>query len=105
MWCRYICLRCESVSPTSFRSPSISCASWPRQRLAPDAAARLIRHAWPGNVRELKNAIERAAVLVRGDMVNSADLGFIDENEQQPREQSNGLMKICRRPPPGSRKC
>jgi DNA-binding NtrC family response regulator len=50
------------------------------KRLAPDAAARLIRHAWPGNVRELKNAIERAAVLMRGDMVNSADVGFIDEN-------------------------
>jgi DNA-binding NtrC family response regulator len=50
------------------------------KRLAPDAAARLIRNAWPGNVRELKNAIERVAVLVRGDMVNSADLGFIDEN-------------------------
>jgi DNA-binding NtrC family response regulator len=50
------------------------------KRLAPDAAARLIRHAWPGNVRELKNAIERAAVLVRGDIVNSADLDFIDEN-------------------------
>jgi DNA-binding NtrC family response regulator len=28
----------------------------------------------------LKNAVERAAVLLRGDMVNSADLGFIDEN-------------------------
>ncbi len=50
------------------------------KRLAPDAAARLIRHAWPGNVRELKNAIERAAVLVRGNIVNSADLDFIDEN-------------------------
>ena len=24
---------------------------------------------------------------------------------RQPGEQSNGLMKICRRPPPGSRKC
>jgi DNA-binding NtrC family response regulator len=46
------------------------------KRLASDAAARLIRHAWPGNVRELKNAIERAAVLVRGDMVNSDDLGL-----------------------------
>ena len=38
---------------------------------------RLIRHAWPGNVRELKNAMERAAVLVRGDFVNAADLDFI----------------------------
>jgi len=49
------------------------------KRLASEAAARLIRHAWPGNVRELKNAMERAAVLVRGDVVNSADLDFIDE--------------------------
>jgi DNA-binding NtrC family response regulator len=49
------------------------------KRLAADAAARLIRHTWPGNVRELKNAMERAAVLVRGDVVSAADLGFIDE--------------------------
>jgi DNA-binding NtrC family response regulator len=47
------------------------------KRLAPDAAARLIRHAWPGNVRELKNAIERAAVLARGDVITAADLDFI----------------------------
>jgi DNA-binding NtrC family response regulator len=49
------------------------------KRLAPDAAARLVRHAWPGNVRELKNAMERAAVLVRGDVVTAADFDFIDE--------------------------
>jgi len=49
------------------------------KRLALEAAARLIGHAWPGNVRELKNAMERAAVLVRGEAVNSADLDFIDE--------------------------
>jgi two-component system NtrC family response regulator len=49
------------------------------KRLAPDAAARLIRHAWPGNVRELRNAMERAAVLVRGDTINAGDLDFIDE--------------------------
>jgi len=49
------------------------------KRLSADAAARLIRHTWPGNVRELKNAMERAAVLVRGDVINAADLSFIDE--------------------------
>jgi DNA-binding NtrC family response regulator len=49
------------------------------KRLAADAAARLIRHTWPGNVRELKNAMERSAVLVRGDTINAVDLGFIDE--------------------------
>lgn len=49
------------------------------KRLAPEAAARLIRHGWPGNVRELKNAMERIAVLVRGDIASVADLDFIDE--------------------------
>jgi two-component system NtrC family response regulator len=49
------------------------------KRLAPEAAARLIRHSWPGNVRELKNAMERAAVLLRGDVVHAAELDFIAE--------------------------
>ena len=49
------------------------------KRLAPDAAARLIRHTWPGNVRELKNAMERAAVLARGAAIAAADLDFIAE--------------------------
>jgi NtrC-family two-component system response regulator AlgB len=34
----------------------------------------LLRHAWPGNLRELRNAIERAAILSRGPMVEAADL-------------------------------
>jgi DNA-binding NtrC family response regulator len=49
------------------------------KRLSAAAAARLIRHAWPGNVRELKNVIERASVLVRGGVIDAADLGFIEE--------------------------
>jgi two-component system NtrC family response regulator len=58
------------------------------KRLAADAAARLIRYTWPGNVRELKNAMERAAVLVRGDAVSAADLGFIDEMRSGAEEIS-----------------
>jgi DNA-binding NtrC family response regulator len=34
-----------------------------------------------GNVRELKNAMERAAVLARGDVINASDLGFIEETQ------------------------
>jgi two-component system NtrC family response regulator len=47
------------------------------KRLTGDAAARLLAHSWPGNVRELKNAMERAAVLSRGDAVAAADLDFL----------------------------
>jgi DNA-binding NtrC family response regulator len=40
----------------------------------PEAMEALVKHAWPGNVRELENAIERAAILARGDMIGPADL-------------------------------
>ena len=43
-------------------------------RLAPETVERLLRYAWPGNVRELENAIERAAILARGDIVEPTDL-------------------------------
>jgi len=49
------------------------------KRLSTAAAAQLVHHAWPGNIRELKNAMERAAVLVRGELIDAADLGFIEE--------------------------
>jgi two-component system, NtrC family, response regulator HydG len=43
-------------------------------RLSADAVERLLRYPWPGNVRELENAIERAAILARGDAVGAEDL-------------------------------
>jgi DNA-binding NtrC family response regulator len=52
------------------------------KRLTVEATALLIRHMWPGNVRELKNAIERAAVLARGDAITAADLQFIEETSR-----------------------
>jgi DNA-binding NtrC family response regulator len=38
------------------------------------ATVRLQSHFWPGNVRELRNTIERAVVLVRGSIIDAADL-------------------------------
>ncbi|MFM0593601.1 MULTISPECIES: sigma-54-dependent transcriptional regulator [Paraburkholderia] len=49
------------------------------KRLSADAAALLIRFAWPGNVRELKNAMERAAVMVRGEYIHATDLAFLQD--------------------------
>lgn len=42
--------------------------------LSPTAADQLLRYSWPGNVRELENAVERAAVLARGALVEPEDL-------------------------------
>jgi two-component system response regulator FlrC len=46
----------------------------PALALAPGALARLYAHAWPGNARELRNALERAAVLAEGDLIQPEDL-------------------------------
>jgi two-component system NtrC family response regulator len=49
----------------------------PTKRLTAEAAARLLAYAWPGNVRELKNAIERVAILCRGDTIAASDFDFL----------------------------
>jgi len=41
-----------------------------------EAIHALVKHDWPGNVRELENAVERAVVLARGDMLTPADLQY-----------------------------
>ncbi len=38
-------------------------------RLSPQAENCLLSHSWPGNVRELRNAIHRACLLCRGDVI------------------------------------
>ncbi len=40
-----------------------------RARLSSSVAECLESYAWPGNVRELRNAMERAALLSRGDLI------------------------------------
>jgi DNA-binding NtrC family response regulator len=40
-----------------------------KPRFSANVTAGLTRYRWPGNVRELKNAMERAALLSRGEIV------------------------------------
>jgi two-component system, NtrC family, response regulator AlgB len=46
----------------------------PAMRLSPEAAAVIGKYRWPGNARELRNALERAAVLSRSDIIGRDDL-------------------------------
>ena len=46
----------------------------PDLRLAGDALQRLREHRWPGNVRELANALERAAILTDGAVIEPGAL-------------------------------
>ena len=41
---------------------------------APEAIQLLQAHTWPGNIRELENAVERAAILTRGQLVTADTL-------------------------------
>jgi DNA-binding NtrC family response regulator len=41
-----------------------------------EAMAALVAYPWPGNVRELGNAIERAAVLCRGEQIEAGHFPF-----------------------------
>jgi len=46
----------------------------PRLTIAPEAFRALESYDWPGNVRELENALERAMIFHRGDLISLADL-------------------------------
>ena len=47
-----------------------------RRRLSDSARSALLRHSWPGNVREMKNAIQRALLLGRADVIDADELGL-----------------------------
>ena len=46
----------------------------PAPSLTRDAREALLRHDWPGNVRELRNALERAAILADGGLIQADHL-------------------------------
>jgi two-component system response regulator HydG len=54
----------------------------PPRVLAPDAIEAMQRYSWPGNVRELENALERAAILAKGDTI---PLSALPERVVEPK--------------------
>jgi DNA-binding NtrC family response regulator len=59
-----------------------------KKRLGESALAKLARHAWPGNVRELENAIEQAAVLASGPVIEEADLRLAGRAAEPPAPEA-----------------
>jgi two-component system nitrogen regulation response regulator NtrX len=45
--------------------------------VAPGATVALQRYSWPGNVRELRNVLERLMIMVPGESISAADVGFL----------------------------
>jgi two-component system response regulator FlrC len=56
--------------------------------LSEEAREALRQRPWPGNVRELENALERAALLARGNAIMPADL----ENGEPPALRLEGSL-------------
>jgi NtrC-family two-component system response regulator AlgB len=52
------------------------------------ATSRLLGYSWPGNLRELRNAIERAVILAKGDVVGAEDMpGDVNGNHMNREEE------------------
>ena len=68
--------RPEDVPLLARRFASDLAAEWgrPTLTLTEGALAHLARRPWPGNVRELRNAIERAVILARRDVLDVVDV-------------------------------
>ncbi len=56
--------------------------------ISKEAMDLLLDYAWPGNVRELENAIERAVIMVEGELITPQDL---------PRDLVEGSSFLIRR--------
>jgi DNA-binding NtrC family response regulator len=55
--------------------------------VTPAALVALTHHTWPGNVRELRNAVERAAVLSAGGLLDCKDFAL---GNGAPSQQGSG---------------
>jgi two-component system response regulator HydG len=57
--------------------------------LSDDSLRAMAEYSWPGNVRELENAIERAVVLSRTDVITAADLMLDRARGSLPAQATN----------------
>jgi DNA-binding NtrC family response regulator len=68
-----------------------------RARLSAGVTEILEQYSWPGNVRELRNAMERAALLARAELILPEHLpGKITSEPATPRQDTGNLEEVER---------
>ncbi len=65
----------------------------PLKGFSEKAMEQLRRYDWPGNVRELENAIERAALLARGEFITERELPFANAKAETAWEDGLTLAE------------
>ena len=69
-------------------------------RFSPQTAQCLLAYGWPGNVRELRNAIQRACLICRGDVILPEHLppkiAAVASEGDEPRAPSGRLSQVER---------
>ena len=70
--------RKEDISVLAYYFLKKFCSSMNKniKSISPEAMNFLLNYTWPGNVRELENAIERAVVIGKSDVIKMEDLPF-----------------------------
>jgi transcriptional regulator with GAF, ATPase, and Fis domain len=61
----------------------------PTPTLSEEALVAMTRYPWPGNIRELKNAIERAVVLTRDDVIQPHELPLTSHMGDDPEDSDD----------------
>ena len=62
--------------------------------VTPAALVALTQHSWPGNVRELRNAVERAAVLSAGGVLDHRDFALADGSPNAQSGAAQGALDL-----------
>ncbi len=62
--------------------------------VTPAALVALTHHTWPGNVRELRNAIERAAVLSAGGLLDCKDFALTAGGSGEQNGAPGGVLDL-----------
>jgi DNA-binding NtrC family response regulator len=66
----------------------------PLKVLSPETERTLKEMDWPGNVRELENLIERAVLLVEGEVIHERDLRTMTGPEKEPPALNGFDLKV-----------
>jgi len=61
--------------------------------ISPDVMEIFMKYEWPGNLRELENAIERAVVLARRDVIGKREIPGEIKKETQKKESPSVALR------------